>query len=257
MSGEVDFGRAAKDYARHRQGFPESFFTRLRERFGVGVAGQRVLDVGTGTGQLARGLASGGARVTGLDRSRELLEAGEPLDREAGVEVARVCAPAEATGLADASFDVVAAAQCFHWFDLARAGAEFVRLLVPGGRVVVAQLDWLPRPASVPELSEELILRVNPTWTLGGGDGLPTHFVGALEEAGFTELETFSYDVDLEYTQAAWRGRIRASAGVAAGPLTAGEVDRFDEEHARLLAERFRDPLRVPHRVFCVVGVRP
>jgi len=251
----IDFGRTAADYARHRQGLPDSLFARLRERHGVGLPGQRVLDVGTGTGQMARGLARGGARVTGLDRSAELLAAGAPLDRAAGVEVERVCAPAEETGLADASFDVISAAQCFLWLDQPRACAEFRRLLAPGGRVVIAQLDWLPLPGSVPEATEALILAHNPSWSLGGKDGLPTHFLRPLQDAGFVGLETFSYDVDLAYTHEAWRGRIRASAAIAADALGPEAVERFDREHAALLSERFpADPLAVPHRAFCILA---
>ena len=56
----VDFGRTAEDYARHRAGFPEQLFERLTAR-GIGCAGQRVLDLGSGTGSLARGFARRGA----------------------------------------------------------------------------------------------------------------------------------------------------------------------------------------------------
>ena len=49
----VDFGFAADDYGRWRQGFPAEFFARL-DKLSICVAGQDVLDVGTGTGLLAR-----------------------------------------------------------------------------------------------------------------------------------------------------------------------------------------------------------
>src|SRR5438067_1726011 len=50
MKANPDFGLAAGDYARHRVGFPDSLFERLRA-FGVGVPGQTVVDLGTGTGE--------------------------------------------------------------------------------------------------------------------------------------------------------------------------------------------------------------
>jgi 2-polyprenyl-3-methyl-5-hydroxy-6-metoxy-1,4-benzoquinol methylase len=56
----VDFGRTAGDYAAYRAGFPDEFFSRLAD-MNVGLDGQRVVDLGTGTGALARGFARGGA----------------------------------------------------------------------------------------------------------------------------------------------------------------------------------------------------
>ena len=52
-----DFGRTASEYGKHRAGFPDSFFDRL-QRLQIGVPGQSVVDLGTGTGTLARGFAA-------------------------------------------------------------------------------------------------------------------------------------------------------------------------------------------------------
>ncbi len=68
---DIRFGRTAADYGRHRAGFPDALYDRLAA-FGVGAAGQRLLDLGTGTGALGRGFALRGCRVTGLDPSPEL-----------------------------------------------------------------------------------------------------------------------------------------------------------------------------------------
>jgi 2-polyprenyl-3-methyl-5-hydroxy-6-metoxy-1,4-benzoquinol methylase len=68
----IDFGRTASDYGRHRAGFPPDFFARVAP-WGVGIAEQKLLDLGTGTGTLARGFAMRGCRVTGLDPSAELM----------------------------------------------------------------------------------------------------------------------------------------------------------------------------------------
>ena len=252
---EADFGRAADDYACHRQGFPESFFDSIA-RFGLRGPGQRVLDLATGTGQMARGLARRGARVTGLDRAPELLLQARALDRDAGVSVDYQVGLAEETGLGAAAFDWVTAAQCWHWFDAPRAAREIARLLKPQGRILIAHLDWLPAPGTVVEATEALILEFNPSWPYGGLDGLPTHALRDLERAGFHSLELLAYDLPLVYTHQAWRGRIRASAGVAAS-LPPEAVERFDGRHAQLLRERFpADPLSVPHRIFAAALTR-
>jgi 2-polyprenyl-3-methyl-5-hydroxy-6-metoxy-1,4-benzoquinol methylase len=112
MSEAPDFGRAAADYARHRQGLPPAFFERIAA-LGCGLPGQRVLDLGTGTGLLARALAQRGCVVTGLDPSEALVAEARRLDEAASVSVQHVQAKAEATGLVDAAYDVVSAATCW------------------------------------------------------------------------------------------------------------------------------------------------
>ena len=249
----IDFGRAATDYSRHRAGFPAEFFARVAP-WGVGVPGQALLDVGTGTGTLARGFALRGCRVTGLDPSAELIAQARELDGQAGVDVKYVQGYAEKTGMAPRSFDVVTAGQSWHWFKRDLAAAEVRRLLRPNGVMVIAYFDWLPLPGSVVEATERLILAHNPGWALGGGCGVYGRWFVDLSSTGFLGLESFSVDVMQPYSHEAWRGRIRASAGVAAS-LDPGAVARFDDEHAALLAQQFPDqPLRVPHRVFALIG---
>jgi SAM-dependent methyltransferase len=249
----IDFGRTAGDYGRHRAGFPADFFARVAP-WGVGIAGQELLDLGTGTGTLARGFAIRGCRVTGLDPSAELMAQARELDREAGVEVHYVQARAEETGLPHNSFDVITAGQCWHWFKRDVVANEARRLLRANGVLVVAHFDWLPLPGSVVEATEALILALNPQWKLAGGDGIYGRWFADLSSGGFSGLESFSFDVVQTYSHEAWRGRIRASAGVAAS-LDPDAVARFDTEHAALLAERFPEqPLQVPHRVFALLG---
>ena len=60
----ADFGKTAADYGRHRAGFPDEFFERLAA-MEIIRGGIRALDVGTGTGTIARGLALGDATLPG------------------------------------------------------------------------------------------------------------------------------------------------------------------------------------------------
>jgi SAM-dependent methyltransferase len=252
----VDFAATAEDYRRHRAGFPASFFDRLAAH-GIGHAGQWVVDLGTGTGTLARGFARRGCRVIGLDSAAPMLAQAREIDRTAGIEIDYREARAEDTGLPEGSADVVAAGQCWHWFDRRAAAREAARVLRTNGRMLIAHFDWIPLPGNLARATEELIEAHNPSWRLGNLDGIHPRWLRDLGEAGFRGIETFSYDVDVPYTSEAWRGRIRASAGVGAS-LPVSEVTRFDRELAALLADRFPSAtLLVPHRVFAVIARPP
>jgi len=253
---QIDFGKTARDYGRYRAGFPPALFERLAT-FGIGLTGQRVLDLGTGTGTLARSLALRGCTVTALDPSVPLTEEAKRLDQEAGVSISYVIAKAEQTGLPDASFDVITAGQCWHWFDRPKAAQEVKRLLVSDGRLVIAHFDWIPLPGNVVEATEKLIEQHNPEWKMGGSRGLYSRWLSDVAIAGFQDIETFSFDIFVPYSHEAWRGRIRASAGVAAS-LSPEQVTSFDLALQKLLGERFPDdPLAVYHRVFAVLSRRP
>jgi SAM-dependent methyltransferase len=248
----VDFGKTAQDYSQHRAGFPEAFFERLAA-FGIGEVGQRVLDLGTGTGTLARGMAWRGCRVTGLDPSTQMINQARRLDEAARVAIHYLEGKAEETGLPPASFDVVTAGQCWHWFDRPRAAQEVRRLLALGGKLVIAHFDWLPLPGNVVEATERLIKTYNPAWQMGGGTGLYPAWLTDVAVAGFGGIETFSFDLPVAYSHEGWRGRIRASAGVAAS-LSPERVAQFDTDLAQLLQTHFpADPLAIPHRVFAVI----
>jgi SAM-dependent methyltransferase len=185
------------------------------------------------------------------------MEQAAELDRGAGVVVKYVNAAAEETGLPAADFDLVTAGQCWHWFDRPRAALEARRVLKTGGRLVIAHFDWIPLPGNMVEATEKLIEKHNPKWKFGGGLGIHPMWPRDMAIAGFKDIETFSFDIDAIYTHEAWRGRIRASAGVGAS-LTPEAVAVFDDELRAILAERWpEDPMRVMHRVFAAIGVNP
>jgi SAM-dependent methyltransferase len=254
---QPDFGLTATDYARRRAGFPLELLTRL-SLMGIVSLGARVVDLGTGTGSLARLFAQHGCTVIGVDIAQELLEQARRLDREAGVEVHHVEAPAEATGLPAHAFDLVSAGQCWHWFDRPEAAREVARLLLDGGAVVIAHFDWIPIRANVVAATEEVILRYSPSWPFADRAGLYPEWLTDLQTAGFTDIETFSFDLEVPYSHEAWVGRVRASAPVA-GTLDPDGVAACSRELTAMLRERFAadDPLAVPHRTWAVTARAP
>jgi SAM-dependent methyltransferase len=250
------WSNTSEDYARHRQGFPSRFYAMVAER-GLFAPGMRVLDLGTGTGTVARSLAAMGGEVLGLDPAPGQIAAARALAAEQGVTVRFEEGLAERTGQPGAAFDLVVAAQCWHWFDRGLAAAEARRVLKPGGVLLICHFDWLPLPGSVAHASEFLIEAHNPRWPMARTTGFYPAWAADLALSGFDSLEFAGFDHEAAYSHADWRGRIRASAGVG-GALAGPAVERFDAEHAALLAARFpAEPLRVPHRVFAIWGRRP
>ena len=94
-------------------------------------AGEQVLDLGCGNGQLTERLAEMGARVQGVDASAAMVKAA----RARGLQVDE--AKAEALPYADASFDAVFSNAALHWVqDQDAMLAQVHRVLRPGGRFV-------------------------------------------------------------------------------------------------------------------------
>jgi SAM-dependent methyltransferase len=253
----VDFGRHSDDYATSRPGFPEAFYERL-DRL-VSLRGTRALDVGTGPGTMALELAARGGSVVGIDTSPEQVLAARRVAEERHLEGATEfhVGRAEDTALEAGSFDLVTAGQCWHWFDGEVVLKEAARVLRPGGVLAIAYYSYLARHSAVARDTEELILEFNPTWAMAGWSGVFPEHIEAVIRAGFGFVEAFCFDHDEEFSHARWRARIRTCNGVGSGGLSPSEVERFDGSLARLLADRFPDPMVVAHRVWCVVARTP
>ncbi len=251
---QVNFGLTAEDYAKHRAGFPVEFFERVFKD-GLVKIGDRLADLGTGTGTLARGFAARGCDVTAIDISAQLIEQAKDLCLQQGVEVDFRFAKAEETGLPDEAFDVVTAGQCWHWFDRPRAAQEVRRILKAGGRVIIAHFDWLPLTGNVVDATEKLIQKYNAPWyeRFGNKCGIYPDWLRDLGEAGFVDIQSYSFDLPVMYAADAWRGRIRASSGVGAS-LSEEDVAKFDAELKSALEEFTKAMLvlEIPHRVFVV-----
>jgi SAM-dependent methyltransferase len=123
------FSSVSAGYAAFRPRYPDALFDLLAE---AAPARQAAWDCATGNGQAALGLAGRFAHVIATDASEAQIAQATPHPR-----VTYRVAPAEASGLADCSVDLVTAAQAVHWFDRPRFWAEARRVLRPRGVVAV------------------------------------------------------------------------------------------------------------------------
>ncbi len=253
----VDFGRRSGDYARHRPGPPPALYDRIDAI--MPLAGTRALDLATGPGTLALELAARGAHVVGIDRAPPQIEAAGQAAEERGLNDAtefRV-ARAEDTGLDTDAFDLVTAGQCWHWFDPEATLGEVRRVLRPGGVLAIVAYSYLAPHSPVAAATEELVLELNPSWTMAGWTGLFPHQIDQIIRGGMAFVESFCFDFVEPFSHERWRGRMRTCNGVGSGGMPTEQVGRFDERLQEMLAERFPEPLEIPHRVWCVVGREP
>jgi len=242
----IDWGRTSRDYALYRPGPPDTFYRRLAA-LEVGLAGQRILDLGTGTGVLARRFAAQGAHVAGLDLAPEQIEAARALAERDELDVDFRVGSAEELPFDDAAFDVVTANQCWLYFDLGRTIPEVQRVLGPGGVLVTSHFSFLPRLDPVARASEQLVLRYNPAWSASDWSGrIPAR--PGWSRADFIVRAMFFYDEPIPFTRESWRGRMRALRGVGAS-LDAERVHAFDAEHERLLEGMVSEHFAVLHRI--------
>ena len=141
------FGAAATAYAEHRPDYAQAAVRWALEP----TTGSRVLDLGAGTGKLTATLVAMGADVTAVEPDPAMLAE----LRRALPDARALPGSAEAIPLPDASVDAVLAGNAMHWFDMAVAGPEIARVLVPGGilaglwNVMDDRVDWVAGLARV------------------------------------------------------------------------------------------------------------
>ena len=112
---DFDFGRTSKDYSRYRDIYPDSLYQKVYEA-GIGLPGQKVLDLGTGTGVFPRGMYRYGADYYGIDISKEQIREAEELSRQKGLNIRYKVCSAEDITFPDGYFDSITAVQCFLYF---------------------------------------------------------------------------------------------------------------------------------------------
>lgn len=151
LDSTTRFSSRVANYVRYRPGYPPDVLQTLKSECGL-TSVAVIADVGSGTGFLAKLFLENQNRVYGIEPNKEMREAGETVLKEF-VRFVSIAGTAEATTLPERSVDFVTAGQAAHWFDAVRARREFVRILKPGGWVV---LVWNDRSTDATPLLREI-----------------------------------------------------------------------------------------------------
>ncbi|NMG69001.1 bifunctional 2-polyprenyl-6-hydroxyphenol methylase/3-demethylubiquinol 3-O-methyltransferase UbiG [Parazoarcus communis] len=131
------------------------------------LAGKVVLDVGCGGGILSEGMASRGAKVTGIDLSEKALGVARLHLYESGLEVDYTLISAEACAAErPAQFDVVTCMEMLeHVPDPASTIAACARLVKPGGHVFFSTLNRNLKSYALAIIGAEYLLKLLPKGT--------------------------------------------------------------------------------------------
>lgn len=133
------FSSRVDNYIKYRPGYPPAVVDLLQKQCGL-TSASVVADIGSGTGILTELLLKTGCQVVGVEPNLEMRKAAERLLASNG-NFKSSSGTAEATLLSDQSVDIITAGQAFHWFDREKTRQEFVRILRPGGWVVLIWND--------------------------------------------------------------------------------------------------------------------
>lgn len=241
-----DWGKTSSDYGKFRDIYPESFYKELLS-LGVGLKGQKILDLGTGTGVLPRGLYKYGAEFIGTDISYEQIEMARLITKELGINIEYFARPAENTQMPSGYFDVITACQSFLYFDKQIVIPEIKRMLKNDGNFATMWMAWLPNEDKISKVTEELVLKYNPNWK-GAGYSRMKIDETEWEEFGLKVENIISYDEEIPFNIDSWIGRIRACRGIGAS-LPTDMVEKFDSEHRQLLLDNYTNEFTVLHHI--------
>lgn len=226
------FSDRVENYVRYRPGYPAEALRVLQDECGL-AATDVIADIASGTGIWTRMMLENGNPVFGVEPNAEMRQAGERL--LAGFQrFTSVAGTAEATTLPDAVAHFVTTAQAAHWFDRERSRREFVRILRPGGWLV---LLWNERITdSTPFLRdyEQLLLTYGTDYEEVRHERTTAAVNEFFDPAPFQERV---YAMRQEFDYAGLEGRLLSSS-YAPGPEHPGhrpmlsELRRIFDEHA-------------------------
>jgi SAM-dependent methyltransferase len=201
------FSDRVENYVLYRPGYPKEVIQELKAACGLAPS-HVVADVASGTGIWTRMLLENGNPVFGVEPNAEMREAGERL-LAVFPKFSSVAGTAEATTLADQSVDFVTAAQAAHWFNRQRARREFVRILKPGGWLVLLWNERLTDSTAFLRDYEQLLLAYGTDYQ----DIRHEHTTSAVNEffdpAPFQER---AFEIRQEFDYAGVEGRLLSSS---------------------------------------------
>lgn len=144
LNPEKRFSDRVENYVKYRPGYPADIISYLKNEIELSDS-MIVADIGSGTGIFSKFLLPYVKTVYAVEPNKEMREAAEKI-LNGNSNFFSVEGISVNTNLPDNHFDVVVAAQAFHWFDVPKTKIEFQRILKRNGNVI---LVWNSRKSGL------------------------------------------------------------------------------------------------------------
>lgn len=148
------FDQVAPEYDRSRPGYQEQLIDRACQIAQL-ENGDRVLEIGCGTGQLTQSLVARGLQVTAVEPGKQLLALAAQKVRGSGT-IEFINARFEDAQLPNNHYKAVFCASAFHWINPDLSWAMSANCLIPGGVIALIQYFGLKEPQTSIDLEAQL-----------------------------------------------------------------------------------------------------
>lgn len=224
--------RSVVEAYRHRPPYPADVFDVLAEL--ITEASRRVLDVGCGTGNIARHLVARVERLDAVDFSLPMIERGKRLPNGDHPRLRWLHGRVEDVAL-DPPYALVTAGESLHWMDWNIVLPRFREVLVPNGYLAIVEHDTVPDPWST--LGE-----IVPRYRTDGGYQ-PYNMIEELERHGLFQKvgEQRTAPVPFEQSIDDYIESYHSRSGFSRERMGAEQAAAFDEEARRTLLRSHGD----------------
>lgn len=221
-----NFGDDAERYDRARPSYPAALIDRIVERS----PGREILDIGPGTGIVARLFQARGCQVLGVEPDPRMAD--QARQRGLEVEVSKI----EDWDPAGRQFDAAVAGQAWHWVEPVAGAATVAKALRPNGRVALFWNVYQPED-KVRAAFGEVFARVDTGLPFNRrpepGASLVDGYLrlcakaadGMAQAGGFGEPETWRFEWDRPYTRDEWLDLVPTLGGMSRIP--AGKLEQI------------------------------